>query len=58
MLFSNEHYKAFMAFGSCTTTERNGNIINADVTDGANKAIRTDACISYLQTIWQLFWTF
>ena len=47
-----------MALGSCRTTERNGNIISADVIDGANKAIITDACISYLQTIWQLFWTF
>jgi hypothetical protein len=26
-----------MALGSCRTTERNGNIISADVTDGANK---------------------
>jgi hypothetical protein len=58
VLISNGHYKAFMALGSCKTTERNGNIISADVIDGANKAIITDACISYLQTIWQLFWTF
>ena len=47
-----------MALGSCRTTERNSNIISADVTDGANKTIRTDLCISYLQTICQLFWTF
>jgi hypothetical protein len=47
-----------MALGSCRTTERNGNIISADVTDGANKTIRTDPCISYLQTICQLFGLF
>jgi len=37
VLFSNGHYKAFMALDTCRATERNGNRISADVTDGVNK---------------------
>ena len=48
----------FIALASCRVTEQNSNIISSDVRDGVNKTIRTDGCISYLQTIWVLFWTF
>ena len=37
VLLNKGHYKAFMALDSCRSTERNGNRISADVTDGVNK---------------------
>jgi hypothetical protein len=36
VLFSNGHYKACIALDSCRATERNGNRISGDVTDGVN----------------------
>jgi len=38
--------------------ERNGNGISADVTVDAFENFSKDACFSFFQTIWQLFWTF
>ena len=49
---------AFLVPDSCWATERNGNSISADVTDGAFENVQNDAYFSYIQTIYQLFWTF
>jgi hypothetical protein len=42
---------------SCRATERNGNSISADGSTDIIEHDYNDACFSYFQTMWQLFWT-
>ena len=58
MLLGHGTNQAFLVPDSSRATERNGNSISADVTDDTIENHFNDACFSYCQTIWQLFWTF
>ena len=58
MLFSHGPNKEFLVPDSCRVTERNGNSIRADFTENIIENDYNDACFSYFQTKWQLFWTF
>jgi hypothetical protein len=46
---------AFLVPDSCWAIERNGNSIS---TDDAFENVQNNACFSYFQIIWQLFWNF
>jgi len=43
---------------SCRATQRNNNNISGVVKYDAIENDYKDACFSYFQTVWQLFWTF
>jgi len=58
VLFSHGPNKAFLVPDSCRARERNGNSLSADNTDDTIESDKNDACFSYFETIWQLFWTF
>ena len=58
MLLGHGPNKAFLLPDSCRATERNGNGIRAVFTEDTIENDKNDACCSYFQTIWQVFWTF
>jgi hypothetical protein len=57
VLFSHGPNKTLLVPDSCRVMARNGNSINADITEDTIENYY-DACFSYFQTIWHLFWTF